>query len=257
MATSHDGDVWVYEFARGVETRLTFDPAPEFSPQWSPDGSRITYAAQGESQTRFMEKPANGAGSATLFFQYTKADFFAPGDWSPDGRFLSVGAGAPAADAFILSAEGTAATRKLLPLVVGPFNERGIHFAPNGKYFAYLSNDTGTDEAYVRPFDPASGTVPGGQWVISKGGSAGNIQWRGDGKEIFYLAPDGTMKSVEIDMKSGFQPGTPKPLFKVPAAIRFWDVTSDGQKFLMPVPEKAAGLEPYRIVLNWTSTLKN
>ena len=62
--------------------------------------------------------------------------------------------------------------------------------------------------------------------------------------------------SVEIDMKNGFQPGVPKQLFKMPGEIRFWDVTRDGQKFLIPVPQSAANSAPYNVIVNWTSTLK-
>jgi Tol biopolymer transport system component len=257
VATAHGGDVYVFELARGVDNRLTFEPGEETAPQWNRDGSRVVYTALSSSEQRITEKPANGAGATTLLFSYTGTGRLTPGGWSPDGRFLalSTSSGSPGADAFLITAEGTPQTRKLMPLVKGPFNERGVRFAPNGKFFSYTSDETGKDEAYVRPFDPATGAIPDGQWMISKGGGV-SPHWSGDGKEMFYMSPDGKLMAVEIDMRSGFQPFEAKPLFQVPAAIRFWDVSRDGQKFLVPVPESVASVEPYRIVLNWTSLLK-
>ena len=179
-------------------------------------------------------------------------------EWTPDGRYLSVttlSSGGVTGDLWLLPAEGTAETRKLIPLVKTPFAERAPRFPASGKFFSYTSNESGKDEAYVRPFDPQTGTSPGGQWMVSKGGGV-SPHWRADGKEMFYVAPDGAMMSVEIDMKNGFQPGVPKQLFKLPGEIRFWDVTRDGQKFLIPVPVAAADSSPYNVIVNWTSTLK-
>ena len=176
-------------------------------------------------------------------------------EWTPDGRYLALSAGGGASDIYLLPAEGTAQTRKLMPLVKTQFNERGVRFPSSGKFFSYTSDESGKEEAYVRPFDPQTGTSPGGQWMISKGGGV-SPHWRYDGKEMFYVAPDGGMMSVEIDMKNGFQPGVPKQLFKMPGEIRFWDVTRDGQKFLIPVPVAAADSAPYNVIVNWTSTLK-
>ena len=85
-------------------------------------------------------------------------------------------------------------------------NERGTRFPSSGKFFAYTSDESGKDEAYVRPFDPQTGTSPGGQWMISKGGvSAGT--GGPTAREMFYVAPDGAMMSVEIDTKIGIPAG--------------------------------------------------
>jgi serine/threonine protein kinase/Tol biopolymer transport system component len=254
VATSHNGDLWVFEFERGVDTRLTFEPGLEIAPVWRGDGSRIIYTTT--NPYTLYEKPANGAGSPELFFTPAKelGAIFAS-EWTPDGRYLSLSTGGAASDIWLLPAEGTAQTRKLIPLVKTQFNERGLRFPSSGKFFSYTSDESGKDEAYVRPFDPQTGTSPGGQWMISKGGGE-SPHWRYDGKEMFYMTKDGAMMSVEIDMKNGFQPGVPKQLFKMPGEIRFWDVTRDGQKFLLPVPAAAADSAPYNVIVNWTSTLK-
>jgi serine/threonine protein kinase len=254
VATAHNQDIWVFELERGVDTRLTFEPGPEFGPFWRGDGSRIVYTAT--NPYALYQKPANGAGSPELFFTPAKElGATLASEWTPDGRYLSLSTGGASSDMWLLPAEGTAQTRKLIPLVKTQFNERGTRFPSSGKFFSYTSDESGKDEAYVRPFDPQTGTSPGGQWMISKGGGV-SPHWRADGKEMFYVAPDGAMMSVEIDMKQGFQPGVPKQLFKLTGEIRFWDVTRDGQKFLIPVPVAAEDSAPYNVILNWTSTLQ-
>ena len=254
VATSHNQDIWVFELERGVDTRLTFEPGTEFGPFWRRDGSRIVYT--NNSPYALYEKPANGAGSPELFFTPAKElGIILSSEWTPDGRYLSFSTGGASSDMWLLPSEGTAQTRKLIPLIKTQFNERGTRFPSSGKFFAYTSDESGKDEAYVRPFDPQTGTSPGGQWMISKGGGV-SPHWRADGTEMFYVGPSGGMMSVEIDTKNGFQPGVPKQLFKLPGEIRFWDVTRDGQKFLIPVPVAAADSAPYNVIVNWTSTLK-
>jgi len=94
--------------------------------------------------------------------------------------------------------------------------------------------------------------------MVSKGGSPGGGVWRADGKELFYInSQTNTLMSVDVSLNPVFAPQTPKPLFKVPNGVFFWDVSSDDQRLLMPVPLGAsAATPPYKIVLNWTSTQK-
>jgi hypothetical protein len=146
--------------------------------------------------------------------------------------------------------------------VTSDFNETNARFSPDGKWFAYASNESGTYEIYVRPFNPDAATgAPlsvGGRAMVSKGGaSPGGAIWRADGKELFYLAPDSTLMAVAVETEPTFRiGGPPKPLFKAPRVL-FFDVSRDGQRFLMPVPEGAGtNAPPYKVVLNWTSTLK-
>ena len=219
VAASHNGDLWVYEFERGVETRLTFEPGQELTPFWRGDGSRIVYTAT--NPAALYEKPANGAGSPELFFTPPKElGTILVSEWTPDGRYLSLTSLGAADGIFgFFPPRVRPQTRKLIPLVKTQFSERAPRFPSSGKFFSYTSNESGKDEAYVRPFDPQTGTSPGGQWMISKGGGT-SPHWRSDGKEMFYIAPDGAIMSVEIDMKNGFQPGVPKQLFKLPGEIR-------------------------------------
>jgi hypothetical protein len=140
---------------------------------------------------------------------------------------------------------------------------RGSLRTAAGRWFAYASNESGVYEIYVRPFnlDAAPGTPlsEGGRVMVSNGGAtAVGAIWRADGKELFYVSPDGTLMAVEVNTEPTFSVGgSPQTLFKLPPTLVFFDVSSDGERFLIPVPEGAgAAAAPYRVILNWTSTLR-
>jgi dipeptidyl aminopeptidase/acylaminoacyl peptidase len=265
-------DVWVYEFARGVTTRLTSDPAQDISPVWNADGSRIAFLST-RSPSGIYQRASNGAGQEELLLKFDPNGRMNPSaqGWSRDGRFLLLystppgGTVGPEMDLWILPLAGAVSgpgDRKAVPLLRTEFAERGARFSPDGRWFSYTSNKSGKDEAYVRAFDPAfvpgSGNpTPGGEFIVSKDGGA-SPHWRGDGKEIFYLAPDGGVMSVDVTTSPEFKAAVPKLLFKVPPGVVFWDVANDGKRFLIPVAGGAVSgtPAPYKVVLNWTSTLK-
>jgi hypothetical protein len=183
--------------------------------------------------------------------------------WSPDGKFLLYNEIPVPSRIFAVDVSAPAADRKPIPIVTSEgANSANINprFSPDGNLFSYSSNESGNYAIYVRRFNP-SGTgssADDGKWMVSKGGGGlGGAVWRGDGKELFYIGADQTMMSVEILPDSIFHPQTPKPLFKVAPGVVFWDVTKDGERFLMPVPLAASvSTPPYKIVLNWTASLR-
>jgi hypothetical protein len=157
-----------------------------------------------------------------------------------------------------LRREVASGERKPIPLVAAEFNQRGARFSPDGRFFSYLSNESGTDGVYVQTFDPAAASgshAAGGKWMISKGGGL-SAHLRTDGKEIFYLAPNGDMMAVDVTTAPSFQPGVPRRLFNPRASSRYWDVTGSGQRFLLPVAVNENAAAPYTVVLNWMSLLK-
>jgi eukaryotic-like serine/threonine-protein kinase len=254
-------DIWLYEIARGVTTRFTFDPAWDSNPVWSPDGSRIAFTSQRLGAFNLYEKTSNLAGEDELLFKSN--DGKVPSSWSRDGRFLMYYNNTPPAHVWALPLGGVEADRKPIPIAVSQFNEAIGRFSPDGRWVAYNSNESGRDEIYVRPFDissaagsPAAGGTPvTGKWMVSKGGG-GTPLWRADGKELFYLSADGTAMAVDVSTTGVFQAGIPKPLFKVPTGVIFWDVTPDGKRFLLPAPSAASPAAALTVVLNWEALLK-
>jgi eukaryotic-like serine/threonine-protein kinase len=138
------------------------------------------------------------------------------------------------------------------------FNENQGQFSPNGRWVAYVSNESGQSEVYVRGFatDFSSGSASvGGSVLVSRGGGIAP-RWRGDGREIFYLAPDGKMMTVAVSSGQEFRAGTPTALFQTPAGAIVGDVTTDGKRFLLIAPVGSSASVPFTIVLNWTAGLK-
>ncbi len=153
---------------------------------------------------------------------------------------------------------GSSGDTKPIAILPAEFNQRGARFSPDGRFFSYLSDESGKDEIYVQTFYPSAGAGAksvGGKWMVSKGGGL-SAHWRGDGKEILYLAPNGDLMSVEVSTTPVFQAGVPKRLFNPKAASRYWDVTPDGRRFVIPVPVGQSSAAPYTVVLNWQAGLK-
>jgi Tol biopolymer transport system component len=256
-------NIWLYEFARGVTTRFTFDPIWDSDPVWSPDGGRIAFAALRGGPIDLYARESNLSGQDELLFKSHNYKF--PTSWSPDGRFLlyeSSGVNEGASHVWALPLKGGPGDRKPVALVTDDFAEASGRFSPDGRWVAYQSNESGRDEIYVQSFDissaagaPSAVGTPTGKWQVSKGGGISPL-WRGDGKELFYLSPDGMATAVEVGSSGGFQAGVPKALFKVPSGVVYWDVAPDGKRFLMPAPSAAGVATPFTVVLNWQAGLK-
>jgi len=224
-------DILVYEFARGVYTRLTTDPADDTFPVWNADGSRIAFLSD-RKQPGIYQRASNGAGEDELLVKVDKGQMFIPSaeGWSRDGRFMlmtSIPGAASGVNSWVLDIEpgASVADRKIVPLVKPEVRARGGRFSPDNGWFAYTSSKSGKDEVYVRAFDPnfvpgSGNPSPGGEYLVSKEGGTG-AHWSGDGKEIFYIAPDGGVMAVDVSDKS--KPGIPKQLFQVSPGVVWWD----------------------------------
>jgi Tol biopolymer transport system component len=138
------------------------------------------------------------------------------------------------------------------------FNENQGQFSPNGRWVAYVSNESGQNEVYVREvatdFSSGSASV-GGSVLVSRGGGTAP-RWRGDGREIYYLAPNGKMMAVAVEPGQEFHVETPTALFQTPSGTVFGDVTTDGKRFLLIAPIGSSASVPFTVVLNWTAGLK-
>jgi serine/threonine protein kinase len=250
-------DLWMLDLARGVSTRFTFARGVNKYPVWSPDGKRIVFESDRGGRGDLYEKLSNGGGDEELLFQSEETKI--PIGWSPDGRFLFFVASGPESWVLPLDTQGHAAGKPYLFMSGGGAG----HFSPDMRWVVYVSNESGQYEVYVRPFDPksANGSPPGaGKWQISTGGGRGP-RWSANGKEIFYLALDGSFMAVDVAAGAAFQPGAPKVLFKPRGLVAAgtatrWDVSSDGKKFLLPISVAENAVAPFTVVLNWTSLLK-
>ena len=252
--TPPNRDIWVIDLAReDTASRLTFNAASEGDPIWSPDGSRIVFNSNRSGQWNGgFERAADGSGDDVPLV--TMDALFDSPDWSHDGRFLVFTGGTTQSrfDLWVLPLSGD---RKPTPFLQTPFAEDSPAFSPDDRWIAYDSNVTGRFEVYVRSFPG-----PGGQFQISRNGGWAP-RWRGDGKEIFFLALDGTMMAADVTSGKELQAGVPRPLFQTQllkgADRHTYAVTKDGKRFLLKVPDQRQVGMPITLVLNWPSMTRS
>jgi eukaryotic-like serine/threonine-protein kinase len=250
-------DVWLLDLGRNTSTRLTYEQVRATFPVWSADGSSVIFGSiHGMNAVDLYLKLASGAGDERLLLKSTVGDKYATSS-SRDGQFLLYTMENPEtkSDLWVLPLQGD---RKPTPFLRTEFNESSGQFSPDGHWIAYTSDESGSDEIYIREF--SSGSAQGswdaaGKWLISKGGGA-DPRWRGDGKELFYVASDGKVMSVDISAKPVFEAGAPRPLFQLPPGFIGGDVTPDGRRFLIGVPVAQSASVPFTVVLNWQQILK-
>ena len=249
-------DIWVIDLERNKPSRLTFDRGGDVGPVWSPDSSRIIFSSDRGDGSTIYQRLSNGTGNDEVVTKLSAPG--GPYDWSPDGRFVvfSIISGLGSTDLWLMPMIGD---KKSTPLVQTEFSERHARFSPDGKWIAYASNPSGTYQIYVESF-PTSG----GKWQVSATGGA-QPQWRGDGKERFYLAPDRKLMVVEVNAAgSAFTAGVPKVLFDVNVLGVFpgggsamhYAATRDGQRFIVNTIVGDSAQVPITVVLNWTADLK-
>ncbi len=255
---SHNIDIWIHDLERNSRTRFTFAPSYEQYPIWSHDGSRVFFNANPEGVFNLYVKSSGGAGSEDLVLQ-TPEDKI-PLDVSSDGKLLlyqAFGGPKTQSDLWILPLEGDKQTRdrKPVPFLQTEFNETDGRFSPDGHWIAYTSNESGPNEIYLRSVSASSN-----RWQVStSGGSA--PRWRRDGKELYYLSPDNTIMAALIDIKaSTIEVSNVHRLFEVPLIVQLilpgYDVSADGNKFLVNVQFETQNQTPLSLVLNWNTVLK-
>jgi eukaryotic-like serine/threonine-protein kinase len=255
--------IWLLDLLRGVSTRFTFDLAPDSAPVWSPDGSRVAFAAYRVGGNGIYQKTSNGAGKEQALVSVT-GDEKLPDDWSRDGRFLLYTRQDPQthADLWVLplAGDGTPSGTPT-PFANTASSEEQGRFSPDTHWIAYASDESGRSEVYIQPFPaPSNG---GSKTPISRDGGS-QPRWRRDGKELFYSSPDGKLMAVDVSEERIFNASVPKTLFQVPVAhighnegglqVLDWDVVPDGKRFLIDTATTSS--EPITVVLNWTAELK-
>jgi serine/threonine protein kinase/Tol biopolymer transport system component len=251
MDSQGTGDLWIYDLERNTPTRLTFDPATDIAPLWSRDDTRIVFSTSRKSPGDLYVKQS--AGTANEEPLVVSSAFKSPSDWSPDGRVLLFGVNnARTRGGWDLWTYSTA-DRKATPFLQTPFNEIQGRFSPDGRWVAYVSNESGKDEVYVVPFPG-----PGGKWQISTtGGRAPS--WTRGGKEIVYQSLADELMAAEVSTDPTLQAGIPRALFKAniqrPPGRQF-SVMPDGERFLVNLRPGEQVSDPVTLVQNWAAGRK-
>ena len=252
--TSRSRDIWVYDVVRGGRTRFTFDPADDLTSWWSADGGQVIFNSSRKGRLDLYHKSSSGAGADDVFVEEGNFDKY-PYGWTPDGRFFLYASGLSTPgtgnDLWVLPTFGD---RKPFVFLKTPFNEGFARFSPDGRWVAYVSNESRRNEVYVTPFP-----TPSGKWQISTTGG-GLPRWRRDGKEIFYVASNNELMTVEVNGQgAGLEVGAARPLFQTrPGGARYiYDVSADGQRFLVntAVEEQQTPSPPITVVVNWPALL--
>jgi Tol biopolymer transport system component len=244
---SRGHDLWVIDVSRGVASRVTNDPRGEYDAVWSPDSQELVYALDSDGGPHLFRTGLRGGASPTAVLETPGAK--SPEDWSRFGDtvlYLSSGA------VWALSLTGDGPPERI---VTTGANQDEPHLSPDGRWLAYTSDLSGEWETYVEPFGR-----PGGRVRVSVDGG-GQPQWRGDGKELFFVSRRNMLSAVEVqEGVDGIEVGLPSELFEVPLVTRpqvdDYAVSSDGQRFLVKALVEGDPGERIHIVTNWTSLLE-
>jgi eukaryotic-like serine/threonine-protein kinase len=246
-----ESQVWIYDLSRGTSTRFTLQGNENNAAAWTPDGKRIAFTSN-ERPTHIFWQLADGSGGLEGF--PGSANNQVPMSWSPDGKLLAFIEISPTTgyDIWVLRMSD----RKAQPFLQTQFNETVPRFSPDGRWLAYISDESGHYEVYVQPYPG-----PGGKWQISTEGGTEPV-WNPSGRELFYRSGD-KMMAVDIATQPVFAAGKPRMLFQgpylpTPLTNPNYDVSQDGQRFLMLKPSESTGAAPTQIniVLNWFEELK-
>jgi Tol biopolymer transport system component len=251
VAVESDSQIWIYDLSKDTFTRLTFEGTTNQGPIWTPDGKRITVDSNKEGPANLFWQLADGSGGLERLGTSHYAQV--PRSWSPDGQLLAFHENniTTGKDIWVLRLSD----HKAEPFLQTPFNEGGPVFSPDGHWLAYISDESGRPEIYVKPYPG-----PGGKWQISTEGG-NEPAWNRNGRELFFRSGS-KMMAVEVTTQPTFSAGKPKLLFEgqyVPVQAGLmstaYDVSPDGQRFLMI---KANEQPPAQInvVLNWFEELK-
>jgi eukaryotic-like serine/threonine-protein kinase len=243
-------DIWIRELASDATTRLTFGPGLNQLPVWSPDGKQVLYSAIRHEDWRLITKNADGSGTERQVSDEA-IYLLGPWDWSRDGKILMWKNG----ELWYVPLSDSQTQPK--PIIRENWIVRNAQFSPDGKWLAYSSNEAGNWEIYVSPFPRADN-----KWQVSRGGGV-EPRWRKDGKELFYISADGKMIAVPVKTNTTFEAGPPLTLFQtyrrqpISALDRVsYDVTADGQRFLVDTKVDEPNAAPLSVILNWASEME-
>ena len=257
LNTNSGDDIWIKPFDGGAPTRLTFDTTSEQRPRWSPDGRFVSYIV---NATTLWRRRADGTGVAE---QIRTPPGVLEASWSRDGRWMILRTGGTVT---VLGLRNIYAMRTgdttVIPLAADPrFDESAPALSPDGRWLAYVSDESGRDEVYVRPFP----RVDGGKWQVSSEGGQAPL-WAHSGRELYFVDAKRNMIARSVRPGATYSQGDPVRLFHFPADVYLnasehytpFDITPDDQRFVM-FRDRAFGAQDSQLFLrveNWFPELQ-
>jgi serine/threonine-protein kinase len=247
-------EVWIKQLDRGRSIKLTSEARASFYPTWTPDGRSVTFSSDDAEGTNLLTKRADGSGRVVLEV-HEKRGASAP-RWSPDRKWLVYETDPEKPGSGDILGIRPGIDTIPLPLVATKFTEFSPALSPDGRWLAYISNETGQYEIYVVPF-PNTGAA---KWPVSTHGGTEPL-WSHSGKELFYRDGAGYLVAVEVKTNPTFSLVRSRALF--PAAgfkslptAPWYAVAPDDRRFLMVRPVAASTADKLIVVDNWFEELK-
>jgi Tol biopolymer transport system component len=240
-----NSDVWIVDLERRAKRRLTVEPGFDGFATFSPDGRRVAHMsdAAADVYNTLYERNVDGTGDGTQLVNFGVPENHYPSDWSPDGQFILHIHEHPKTQSDVLAIP-TMGSRQPVAVANTRFNEGGARFSPDGAWVAYYSDETGSNQVFVRPFPG-----PGPNRQISSVDSY-NPRWRRDGRELFFVERDRLMSVSVSGAGASREFGSPRALFTFqPGMDRFFEPSADGQRFL--ITRAVTDASPITVILNW------
>ena len=239
-------NLWLYDIGQATMSRLSFQGDLNERAAWHPEGRLLTYMSNADGPRALYTVPADGSAPSTLTLSADRN--VQEADWSRDGKVLvyRVGPGGGTVRDIFYRRAGADTTQHAF--LATTFDELNPKLSPDGRWLAYVSNESGRDEVYVRPFPG-----PGGRWQVSMAGGTEPL-WAHNGRELFYRSADDQLVRAEVTAGSGFVVGVRTPLFALQSYKddrnhTLYDISPDDKRFLMI--KSGGGSRQVIVVLNW------
>ena len=245
-------DLWILELDRDAITRFSFDPAHDLAGVFSPDGKTIAFASTRSGRMDLFTKSSDGTGTVVPVLETDEVDILA--SWAPDSSGLVFQYSSDNQVTFDIGFLDLEKGGEVQALIETPFDERHPSVSPDGRWLVYVSDESGRNEVFVRPFPRGDG-----KWQVSTEGGT-EPRWAPNGREIFFRN-GARMMSVPVSAGSRFEPGQPVLLFEANYRMDHadhlpnYDIAPDG-RFLMLQTVESAESNNIHVVLNWTEELK-
>ncbi len=243
-------DIWIHDIRRNSDTRLTFDKASEIVPEWSPDGSKVYFSSNRTGIYCVYEKNSNGTGDEQLVFGSKLASFVT--GISQDGKKLLLSVNTQSTLKWNIGMYDLQ-EKKFIPLLSSQFNEWIGRFSPDGKWFAYQSDETGKYEIYIRPTDGSPS-----KWQVSTNGGTGAV-WLENGKEVVFNLNNQELFSVPVSSSEDqIVIGQARSIYKSESGLQtsIQDVSADGKKILLKRTLNAQVLRSASLIFNWQNLVE-